>query len=115
MPNVDPAAIVAEVREAISGIVRKDATTIHGFSERQLNMLARQATLIARAEVEGEFRRNPELREDFLANLSAMARNFAKALQGLAMVTVEKIWNAMVDILWKAIEGATTIRLPRPL
>jgi len=30
-------------------------------------------------------------------------------------VTIEKIWNATVDILWKAIEKGIGFTLPRPI
>jgi hypothetical protein len=40
--------------------------------------------------------------------------NFAKTLRGLLMVTIEKVWNAIVGVIWKAIETATGIALPIP-
>jgi hypothetical protein len=41
-----------------------------------------------------------------------MAQNFVNTLQGLAKVTIEKVWNAMVGVLWGAIGTATGIDLP---
>jgi hypothetical protein len=30
------------------------------------------------------------------------------------MVTIEKVWNAIVGVIWKAIETSTGITLPKP-
>ncbi len=114
MAKVDVKAVLDEAKTAVEGIVKKDAASIIGFSERQLNYLAQQAAWIARAEVEGEFKNNDALREFFLTNLAQLAKDFANALRGLAAITIEKIWNAVINVLWKAIEGAIHVTLPRP-
>jgi hypothetical protein len=40
--------------------------------------------------------------------------NFVKTLRGLLMVTIEKVWNAIVGVIRKAIATATGIALPTP-
>src|SRR5262249_3589896 len=113
MPNVGD--IMNDVKNAASTILSKDVQTISGFSERQLKLMAQQAVWITEATNAGEFNSDPGLRDDFLHNLQDMAEDFAKALRGLMSVTVEKIWNATVDILWKAIEKGIGFALPRPI
>jgi hypothetical protein len=49
-----------------------------------------------------------------LDSLEDMALNFAKTLRGLLMVTIEKVWNAIVGVLWGAISTATGIDLAAP-
>jgi hypothetical protein len=44
-----------------------------------------------------------------------MAKNFAGTLRGLLAVTIEKVWNAIVTTLWKAIETAAGVALPLPI
>ncbi len=53
-----------------------------------------------------------ETREFFLGSLEDMVLNFAKTLRGLLMVTIEKVWNAVVGVIWKSFEAATGIALP---
>ncbi len=53
-----------------------------------------------------------ETREFFLDSIEDMVLNFAKTLRGLLMVTIEKVWNAVVGVIWKSIEAATGLALP---
>ena len=103
---------MAEIKAAVSGVLEKDVAAVQGFSERQLRALAKQAAWIAEATANGEL--DDDLRAFFLENLDAVARNFADTLVGLAALTVEKVWNAVVGVLWKAIERAAGIALGRP-
>ena len=102
------------IKTAAAGILQKDISTISGFSQAQLRALAKQAAWIAEATAKNEL--NEEERAFFLRNLADMARNFVKVLQGLAAITIEKLWNAVVDVLWGAIRGAAgSIPLPLPI
>ena len=44
-----------------------------------------------------------------------MTLSFVKTLRGLLMVTIEKVWNAIVGVLWDAISKAANIVLPVPV
>jgi hypothetical protein len=44
-----------------------------------------------------------------------MTRDFVLAFGGLALVTIEKIWNAVVKIVWGAINTAMGALGPLPL
>jgi hypothetical protein len=105
--------LVEGLKTAASDVLRKDVTTLRGFSERQLQAMAKQAAWIAEATAKGEI--DAGLRDFFLDNLEDMARNFANTLRGLLAVTIEKVWNALVTTLWKAIEKAAGVTLPLPL
>lgn len=52
------------------------------------------------------------MRELFLDSLGEMTLDFAKTLRGLMMVTIEKVWNAVVGVIAKCIEAATGVALP---
>lgn len=105
--------LVESLKTAASGVIQKDVTTLRGFSERQLQGMAKQAAWIAEATAKGEI--DAELRDFFLNNLEDMAKNFANTLRGLLAVTIEKVWNALVTTLWKAIEKAAGVALPIPI
>jgi hypothetical protein len=43
-----------------------------------------------------------------------MARSFANTLAGLITVMIEQVWNAMVKVIWQAINTATGLALKIP-
>ncbi|HLW32684.1 MAG TPA: hypothetical protein VKX40_10515 [Aequorivita sp.] len=95
------ATIITELKNITSEILNKDVTKVRGFSERQLEALAIQTTVIQKGIANGDI--DEELREFFLHGLEAMARNFVNTLKGIVMVTIEKLWNAVVSFLYKAV------------
>lgn len=117
MSVIDVDQLVADIKDAATQIVKKDITTVKGFSERQVKALGQQAALVADGIAKGQI--TEETREFFLDSLETMAQNFINTLQGLFLLTVERIWNAIVDVIWKAINmavsGATGVALPVPV
>lgn len=104
--------LIGDMKTAATTVINQDVTELRGFSERQLKALAKQAELIAAGIVSGDI--DEDLRDFFLDSLEDMALNFAKTLRGLLMVTIEKVWNAIVGVLWGAIGEATGIDLAAP-
>lgn len=104
--------LMEDIKKAASQVINQDITVLRGFSERQLKALAKQADLIASGVISGDI--DEDLREFFLDSLEDMALNFAKTLRGLLMVTIEKVWNAIIGVLWGAISAATGIDLAVP-
>ncbi len=109
MAAIDVAELMAQIKAAASQVLSKDVATLRGFSERQLKAIAQQAELLAKGIVSGGI--TEETRDFFLDSLEDMALNFVKTLRGLLMVTIEKVWNAVVAVLWQALENATGLRL----
>lgn len=109
---IDIEQLVTDIKAAASQVINQDVSVVRGFSERQVRALAKQAELIAAGVVSGDI--DEDLRDFFLDSLEDMALNFAKTLRGLLMVTIEKVWNAVVNVLWGAIETATGITLTAP-
>jgi hypothetical protein len=109
---IDADQLLANLKTVASGVIQQDVTTIAGYSERQLAAMAQQAKWIAAATLTGEL--SSEMRDFFLGQLQDSAINFANTLKGLVIVTVEKVWNALVGALWGAIGGAIGAALPLP-
>lgn len=101
-----------DIKSAVSQVLNKDITTLRGFSERQVKAIAQQAAFVEAGILDGGI--TDETRDFFLDSLEDMALNFVKTLRGLMMVTIEKVWNAVIGVIWKAIESATGIVLPTP-
>ncbi len=109
---IDVAQLVNDMKDAATQVLKKDITTLQGFSERQMKAIAQQAAFVEAGILSGEI--TDETRDFFLDSLEDMVRNFVKTLHGLVMVTIEKVWNAIVRVIWKIIENATGIPLPLP-
>src|SRR2546423_1673163 len=108
--TLDTNQLKDEIKNVISGILNKDITTVRGFSNRQLEGIANQTSLIASGIASGEI--TPATRDFFLDQLIELAHNFVNTLVGLIISTIEKLWNAVVSVLWSAISKATGVQLP---
>ena len=108
--SIDVDQLLANLKTVATGIIQQDVTTIEGYSERQLAAMAQQAKWIAAATLTGEL--SSDMRDFFLNTLKESAVNFANTLKGLVMITIEKVWNALVAALWTAIGNAIGIALP---
>ena len=111
--SIDVDQLLANLKTVATGIIQQDVTTIQGYSERQLTAMAQQAKWIAAATLTGEL--SSDMRDFFLNTLKDSAVNFANTLKGLVMITIEKVWNALVGALWTAIGNAIGIALPLPV
>lgn len=105
--------LVSDMKTAASGILNADVSTFRGFSERQLKAIAQQAELVATGIATKQITQETE--QFFLDNLEDMVLSFAKTLRGLLIVTIEKVWNAIVGVLWNAISKAAGVVLPVPV
>ena len=111
MPTeINVAELIEDIKSAATEVLNKDVSTLRGFSERQIKAMAQQTSLLAKGVASGEI--TEDTREFFLDSLEDMALSFAKTLRGLLMVTIEKVWNAVVGVIWKSIEAVTGIALP---
>jgi hypothetical protein len=113
MAAINVEALVEGMKAAASGVLNQDVSSLRGFSERQLKAIAQQAKLVATGIKRKQITK--ETREFFLDSLEEMALSFAKTLRGLLMVTIEKVWNAVVGVIWDALSKATGLVLPKPL
>lgn len=107
---MDIEKLVADMKQAAVQVLGKDVATIEGFSERQVQAIAQQAVLLEQGIANGGIR--PDLRDYFLENLKDMVRNFIRTLIGLEIVEIEKLWNALVGVIWKTLSAITHISLP---
>lgn len=111
--TLDVEKLVTDMKAAATGVLQNDVSTFRGFSQRQLQAIAVQAQFVEQGIASKQI--TEETRDFFLDNLEDMVLSFAKTLRGLLMVTVEKVWNAVVGVLWKAISDATNVVLPAPV
>lgn len=110
--NIDVGQLVNDMKDAASGVLAKDISAVQGFSERQLQAIALQAHVVATGIATKNI--SEDLQGFFLDGLKDMVTSFTRTLRGLVIVTVEKIWNAVVSVLWTAISKVAGITLPAP-
>ena len=115
MANINPGEIIHDIQKAATTIIGKDLTTIEGFSRDQLLRIEKLGIKLAAMIAAGEFKDDPEGQQDFLGILEDLITNFANTLKGLSIITIEKVWNAAVKIVWGALDKATGLALPRPV
>lgn len=115
MAGLDLNQLIGSITSTGTNILQKDLTEIGGFAEEQLTAIAQQAKDIEEATLAGDFAGNPALRDHFVNTLADLTRTFVKTLEGLAAITAEKLWNAIVKVVWNAIGSATGAALPLPV
>lgn len=105
--NIDQ--LIQDIKTTATTIITKDVTTIRGFSNRQLNGIANQAALVASGIASGGI--TNATRQFFLDQIIELVQNFAESLVGLIMATIERLWDALVNLIWQAISAATGVNL----
>jgi len=112
MSDIDIVQLISDMKSAASQIIGKDVSQIRGFAEEQLQAIARQADFVAAGVAEGSI--DESLRDFFLDSIQEMVRSFVNTLAGLITITIEKVWNAIVGVIWAAINKATGLSLIVP-
>lgn len=111
--NVDIGTLISDIRSAVSTALGTEVTAVAGFSQIQLEAMAKQTAWIAEASSKGEI--SPELRDFFLRNLEGHVADFLKVLQGVTEAAIENAWNATVKVLWGTIAQVTAAAIPVPM
>lgn len=98
-----------DLKNVASEIISKDVTTVRGFSTRQLKGIATQSALVASGIASNQI--SESLRPFVLDQIIELTQNFVNTLVGLLLVTIERLWNALVNFIWGAISKATGVSL----
>lgn len=109
MASLDVPKLLSDIAVAAQGILKKDLASVQGFSERQLRDLAEFAALVTTGIATGTI--SKDAHPFLLQSLEDMTEHFVKVLQGLAVITVEKLVNAVLSIVVKAVETAAGVTL----
>ena len=112
MPAIDPTALVTDIRNAATAVIGKDVSTVGGFASSQVQDIAQQAVFIAEGVADGSIKGDTQ--KYFLGQLEEMTRSFVNILAGLVAVAIEELWNAVVGVVWGAINKATGMNFVVP-
>ncbi|HHT00795.1 MAG TPA: hypothetical protein ENK73_08080 [Thiomicrospira sp.] len=103
--------LILQIKQVSSDILGKDIETFKGFSERQLKAIAEQTVMVEMGIATGEI--TEATQEFFLKSIKELVKNFTETLKGLMLVTINKLYNAILDVIWTSIRTATHSALPR--
>ena len=107
---VDINQLILDIKNTVTELLNKDVETVRGFSARQVTGMANQAALVASGISTGQI--TEATRDFFLDQLVELAKNFVNTLVGLVIATIEKLWNAVVKVIWDTISRITGSVIP---
>lgn len=115
MPQLPSAEeFLATLNETVVPILKKDGAAISAFGKRQLEALRDQAILVGEGILAKDYEGREKLLKHHLHMLDVLAQNFALTCAGLAVITIERMWNALVGVIWDMLDKAAGFALPRP-
>jgi hypothetical protein len=114
MAGIDIGQLVSDIVAGVKPIIEKDGASLSEFAQRQIKSMAEQAKILGERVIAGEFKDRDEMLKFHMDDLKRQAQNFANVIVGLQAVTIEKVWNTAVKILWGALDKAVGFPLPRP-
>lgn len=92
--------------------------TISTLATEQARQLAEYSTRIVQARTTGSLKDDDDRFRFFVKNLEEMTNNLARAVANLTILTLERAWNAIVEVIWgvinTALQGAGLTLLPVP-
>src|SRR5262245_43926131 len=114
MASINLNELVKSIQTAATGVIGRDVTKIQGFAQDQVQRIGKLGVKLAEMIALGEFEDDPEGQQSFLDIMKDLITNFGKTLVGLAIITIEKVINAVVKVVWDSLDKATGLALPRP-
>lgn len=98
--------LMDEIIGAAQGVIEGDLPTLEGFAKEQLEDLAELGVVIAKGAVPGGWIDDEEELKFWLKGLRRLAGDFVHTLAALVVLVVEKVINAVLDVLRNAISTA---------
>jgi hypothetical protein len=104
--------LLRALRDAARAVLGDDLNRMRGFARAQLDALAQQALYIGAGVADGTI--DEPMQGYFLDALREMTRSFVNTLIGLAEIAVERLYNALLDVLWQALGAIAGVRWRHP-
>lgn len=104
---MDAAELLGAIESALKAEVGRGYSSIKQFVRSQGQKLAEQAIFLAEQRATGSLAgsSNDSLYEFFLEGLKTNAENLAKSVAMLTVLTIERAWNAIANVVWGALSG----------
>ena len=92
----------ADIQKVVSETLGEDVPLIRSFSARHVEAIAQHTAFIERGVQNGEI--TEATKDYFLDSLEDMTLNYVRTFRGLQAVTVEKMYNVIVTVIWKVLK-----------
>ena len=102
------AELLLALRDAAHAVLDVELERLRGFAAAQLEALAQQALYVGAGVGDGTI--DEPMRRYFLDALREMTRSFVNTLLGLAEIVAERLYNALLDVMWRAIAALAGLR-----
>jgi hypothetical protein len=93
-----------DIIAALKTVLQGAYNSVKDLTEKEAHYFETQAAMITKARISGEF--DDDQVAWFLSKLEEDAQNFCRVLCAQTLLTLEKAWNAVVGVIWKAIDAA---------
>ena len=104
MAGIDLSKLVDDSIAAANTAIGDDLTKLEGFARSQFEAIAQVAADITADRLAGKL--TEQECEILIGRIPNLVKNTVNTLRGLALVTVEKAWNAIAATVQGAIRGA---------
>ena len=111
MEPINSTELIRELKQTSSALLKKEVSTISGFSKIELRAIVQQTILVSLSMNSGEI--NDVNRAFYLTRIAVMVQHFVRSLAGVMVSIIEKLWNALIQVLWNAISKATEVPLEK--
>ena len=111
MQPINSSELTRELKQTASTFLKKEVSTISGFSKTELRTIVQQTILVSLSINSGEI--SEVNRAFYLTRIALFVQHFVGALAGLLVADVEQLWNALIQVLWKALSKATGLPLEK--
>jgi hypothetical protein len=104
MSGIDLGKLVDDSITAANAAIGDDLTKLEGFARSQFEAIAQSAADITADRLAGKL--SEQEFEILINRIPNLVKNTVNTLRGLALVTLEKAWNAIASTVQGAIRGA---------
>ncbi|WP_172328044.1 hypothetical protein [Mangrovicoccus sp. HB161399] len=103
----DPESVTAEIAGTLRVQAGADFQRIRQIVGTHAASIAAQAELLVQSRIESAAAGTGSVLDEFFADqLKVQVRHLAQTVAAMTVLTLEKAWNAMVGIVWTAMNAA---------
>lgn len=100
--------ILSAITTALKNEIGEDLTSIQNFIDSQGNLISQQALWIAESRAYGTLKNNDDLFNYFTGALKRDTIGLAQSVAMHSIITIEKAWNAIANVVWGSIRTILT-------
>lgn len=104
--DIDFNKLVQQILDVIAETAGEGFAAISAVAEKHAKRVAIQTQLLTQSRINGQARDDDEVFDFLKGMLQDMIVNMARVIVALTVLTIEQIWNAVVNVVWGAINTA---------